>query len=101
MLYCKNYVDKDKGVRGIAVVFKGYDSQIHYHPVAEEYDIFYGEGIMYMNGHKFYIKAPYKVWIPANIEHTIKPTSSFILMKYNFPKGPFKEIPYTWLPSRL
>ena len=80
---CKNYVDKDKGVRGIAVVFKGYDSQIHYHPVAEEYDIFYGKGIMYLNGKTYKIEAPYKVWIPANVHHTIKATTPFLLMRYN------------------
>ena len=101
MLYCKNYVDKKSGVRGIAVVFKNYDAQIHYHPVREEYDIFYGKGIMYLNGKTYKIEAPYKVWIPANVHHTIKATTPFLLMRYNFPKGPFESIPYTWLPSRL
>ena len=29
MLYWKNYVDKKTGVRGIAMVLKNYDAQIH------------------------------------------------------------------------
>ena len=56
---------------------------------------------MYLDGRRFPIKAPYKVWIPANMTHTIRATTPFLLMRYNFPKGPFKDIPYTWLSSRL
>jgi mannose-6-phosphate isomerase-like protein (cupin superfamily) len=101
MAFCKNYVDKETGVRGVSVVFNNYEARVHFHPVDEEYDVFYGQGIMYLDGRKFPIKAPYKVWIPANMTHTIRATTPFLLMRYNFPKGPFKDIPYTWLSSRL
>ena len=36
MALCKNYVDKDTGVRGRSVVFNNYEARIHFHPVAEE-----------------------------------------------------------------
>jgi len=101
MLYWKNYVDKKSSVRGIAVIYKDEPGHMHYHPVDEEYDLFYGKAIMYINGHKYYVEAPYKVLIPANVEHTIKAVSRFIIMKYNFPKGEFKDIVYTWLSSKL
>ena len=101
MLYCKNYVDKKECVRGLAIVYNNYEAYIHYHPVDEEYDLLYGKAIMYLNGHNYYVSAPYKVLIPANVEHTIKPISRFIIMKYNFAKGEFKDIPYTWLSSKL
>ena len=41
MALCKNYVDKETGVRGISVVFNNYEARIHFHPVAEEYDVFW------------------------------------------------------------
>ena len=50
MLYCKNYVI---GIRGKRYLYWKDMIRKYYHPVAEEYDIFYGEGIMYMNGHNF------------------------------------------------
>ena len=101
MLYWKNYVDKKTSVRGIAMVFKNYDAQIHFHPEAEEYEIIYGKGILYIDGKTQTVTGPYKTWIPANSTHALKPISPFIIMKYYFPRGKFKDIPYTWLNSRL
>ena len=97
MLYYKNYVDEESGVRGLCAIYRGYDAQPHYHPVEELYELVYGEGVMYLGDTRKIVKAPYSVWIPANVVHTIKPTSSVIILKYYFPRGPFKDIEYTWL----
>tara|TARA_B100001250_G_C19600548_1_gene700438 strand:+ start:599 stop:904 length:306 start_codon:yes stop_codon:yes gene_type:complete len=101
MLYWKNYNDKETGVRGIAIVFITYDAQIHFHPVEEEYEILYGKARLYINGVEKIITAPYKTWIGPNSTHALKPITPFVIMKYYFPRGPFKNIPYTWLPSKL
>ena len=101
MLYWKNYADKKSGVRGIAIVFKDYDAHIHFHPVEEEYEIIKGTARLHIDGVETVVTAPYKTWIPANSTHALKPVSDFVVMKYYFPRGKFKDIKYTWLSSKL
>ena len=101
MLYWKNYSDKKTGVRGIAIVFRNYDAQIHFHPVEEEYEIIKGTARLYIDGNEKIVSGPFKIWIKANSTHALKPITPFVIMKYYFPRGEFKNIPYTWLPSRL
>ena len=101
MIYWKNYSDKTTGVRGIAIVYNTYEAYKHSHPVEEEYDIIYGNAILHIDDESKIISAPYKIWIPANIVHALKPISPFVIIKYYFPKGEFEKIPYTWLPSKL
>ena len=98
---CKEYVDNASHVRGLAVVYDDYEAQIHHHPVDEEYDIVYGTTRLHIGGVETIVSAPYKVWIPAGVPHTMKPVSRFCIMRYYFPQGPIKDIPYTWLESRL
>ena len=50
MLYWKNYSDKKTGVRGLAIDFRNYDAQIHFHPVEEEYEIIKGSARLYIDG---------------------------------------------------
>ncbi len=100
-LYCKNFIDDRDGVHGIAVIFDNYEAHLHHHPIEERYDILYGDAKMHLSGETFHVSAGETIWIPASAVHNIKPISKYIIMRYYFPKGPFKDIKYTWLPSRL
>ena len=101
MIYWKNYLDNKKNVKGYALVYKNYDATIHYHPVNELYEIFYGKCYLHIDGETRLVSAPYSVWIPANVQHALKPISDFVLLKYSFSSGKFDDIPYTWLKSKL
>tara|TARA_Y100000768_G_scaffold36911_1_gene24126 strand:+ start:1841 stop:2146 length:306 start_codon:yes stop_codon:yes gene_type:complete len=101
MLIYENFINNDKEVHGVAVVFKDYDNQLHYHPVDEEYNILYGTGVLHLNNKVYEIKAGDNILIPKNSIHSMKPTSRYVILRYYFPEGPFEKIPYTWLSSRL
>ena len=99
MMYYKNYIDTEKGIRGICILSRDHGAHPHYHAEDEIYELIYGEGLMRIGNTSTVVKAPYMTRIPGNIIHTISAISPFIILKYSFPRGPFNTIQYTWLPE--
>jgi len=91
----------DTLVQGIAYVKKGFKAQLHHHPLAEDYFFVYGRGLLYHNDTLEIIDAPKKVLIEANDAHAMTPLSESVVLFYQFAKGPFSSIKYTYLRSYL
>ena len=91
----------DTIVQGIAYVKKGFQAQLHQHPEAEDYYFVYGTGILYHNRKREIIHAPKKIHIEADDIHAMTPLSDYVVLFYQFAKGPFSSVKYTYLKSYL
>lgn len=101
MAFCKVYVNKPLGVRGVAWLTDEYAATLHHHPEAEVYEIVAGTARLRIQDTELIVSAPFTAQIPPGAIHNLKPLSRYVLMKFSFPRGPLESIPYTWLSSRL
>ena len=76
---CKTVVDGPRGGWGLAYILAGTARLVG--------ELLVGRG--------------FSTWVPAGVEHDLKPVTKAVLLECFFPRGPLQSIPYTWLPSRL
>lgn len=80
---------------GMVEIPPGEQLRVHYHPQAETYYIFEGEGFTLIDGEKHEVRAGSVVFIPGNDIHTIAATGKqHLKLVYSFPVDAFSEVTY-------
>ena len=100
-IWYKNIINTKKGVLGICLVQKGYEAYLHHHQEEEFYFFLLGTGKTFFNGKTQLIKAPNKINIKGNTLHAMTPVSSYVVLLYFFPKGPFEKIEYKYTTTKV
>jgi mannose-6-phosphate isomerase-like protein (cupin superfamily) len=97
-----NILDNLYGVLGIAIVKKGFEPPLHRHKEKEIYIFLKGKAKLYIDGYISIIQSPAIITIEPNCYHAMTPISKYVILLYTFPQsGPFKNIKYTFLNSKL
>ena len=96
-----NVVDTSNCILGVAMVKNGFVAQLHTHEEAEDYYFLWGVGRMAIGEEITIVSAPKRVRIPGNVPHAMTPLSKFVILVYTFGKGPFQNIRYNYLDSKL
>jgi len=96
-----NMLDTTNCIIGVAVVKKGFVAQLHLHEEAEDYYFLWGVGRLALGDETSIVRAPKRVHIPGNLPHAMTPLSQVVILVYTFAKGPFKNIRYRYLNSKL
>tara|TARA_Y100000739_G_C20464673_1_gene398429 strand:+ start:326 stop:652 length:327 start_codon:yes stop_codon:yes gene_type:complete len=95
------YINNEKLVKGLAIIKKNYKPYLHFHKEEEYYNLLSGKAKLYINGNITIIEAPYEIKIKSNNVHALRPISNNVVLEFIFEKGPFENIKYTYLKSRL
>lgn len=96
-----NIVDLPYLVVGFAIVKKGFIAQLHRHKEEENYYFVHGTGKLKIGNDTKIVHSFSKIKIPSNIPHAMTPVTDHVFLVYTFRKGPFKNIEYYYLDSKL
>ena len=92
-----NFIDSEYNIYGIAKIKKGCDSYLHWHKEPEIYYILYGSCEMILDDTVTFIRGPKRIDTPSYSLHCLSPVSSYVLLLYYFPTGPFHSIQYNFI----